>query len=121
MRQVTITLGLALSLLGCAGTGGQVRLTTVENQTCCWLSYSVVDVVADPTSGTPINKANGQPFVWAAGFTAWRVSGETEVRDAAGKVVLRTGGRYWTSPTMPDWAIGEVKTCPFCELGGGPL
>lgn len=48
---------------------------------------------------------------------------EVEVRDPTGKVVLTTGGRYWTSPTeyTPDWVVGQVKPCRDCALGGGPL
>ena len=122
MRRVIAAVALALCLAGCGAVRGeQVPLATIEGQTCCWLSYSVVDVVADPTSGTPTDQATGKPFTWPAGYTAWRAETETEVRDAAGNIVLTTGSRYWTSPTMPDWAIGQVRRCPDCELGGGPL
>ena len=122
MRHVIAAVMLALCFAGCgAPSGGQVPIRTVEGQTCCWLSYLVVDVVADPTTGTPTDKATGRPVTWPAGYTAWRAGPETEVRDAAGNVVLITGGRYWTTPTMPDWAIGQVRRCSECELGGGPL
>ena len=127
LPQTITVLALALCLLGCGSPsptprGEQVPLLTVETQGCCYLMYSVVDVVADATFGTA-DKASGEPLKWPAGYTAWRAGAEVEVRDPAGKVVLTTGSRYWTSPTeyLHRWVIGEVRPCPDCELGGGPL
>jgi|SoiMethySBSTD1v2_1073268.scaffolds.fasta_scaffold1217093_2 hypothetical protein len=121
-RSALAALAVTLLLSACSSARGTpVPIKTLDAQTCCWLSFSVVDVVADPSSGVPVNKATGEPFVWAAGFTAWRVGAEVEVRDASGTVVLTTGGRYWISPTYPDYAVGEVKPCSACQLGGGPL
>lgn len=117
MRRVATTLALALCVLGCGPTGEQVPLTTLEGQTCCLLSYSVVDIVAHPTDG----KASVQAMRWPAGYTAWRVGNEIEVRDSGGWVVLTTPGRFRIMPTWPDWAVGEVAPCSTCELGGGPL
>jgi hypothetical protein len=121
-----VTLALAVFVLGC-GTpapssirGEQVPLITLEGQTCCFLSYSVVDVKASSTFGTVI-KGTDMPLRWPAGYTAWRAGSEVEVRDPDGTVVLTTGARYWISPTQPDWVVGEVRLCPECELGGGPL
>jgi hypothetical protein len=122
VRRVIVTVGLALCLAWLRlPTREQVPLKTSEGQTCCLLSYSVMDVVADPTSGIPVGKAGGGEFAWPPGYTAWRAGTETEVRDGLGNVVLRTPGRFWISPTWPDWAIGEIKRCSDCELGGGPL
>ncbi len=123
--RITAVLALALGLAGCGlltPRGEQVPLITVETQACCYLMYSVVDVVADPTFGTAI-KGSGAPLRWPTGYTAWRAGTEVEIRDPAGRVVLTTGGRYWTSPTeyMPEWVVGMVRPCPDCELGGGPL
>jgi hypothetical protein len=115
---VVVALGLAWLR---QPTGERVPLRTVEGQTCCLLSYSVVDVIADPISGTPVVTSTGQPLTWVAGHTAWRAGTETEVRDALGNVVLRTPGRFWISPTWPDWVVGEIKRCSDCDLGGGPL
>jgi hypothetical protein len=66
-------------------------------------------------------KGTDEPLRWPAGYTAWRAGSEVEVRDPDGKVVLTTGGRYWISPTQPDYVVGEVRPCPDRELGGGPL
>lgn len=123
MRRGASTLALALCLLGCGSPtprGEQVPLITVEGQTCCFLSFSVVDIKADATYGTVV-KGTDEPLRWPAGYSAWRAGSEVEVRDPDGKVVLTTGGRYWISPTQPDWVVGEVRPCPDCELGGGPL
>lgn len=124
MARSAAALALALFLAGCSSERGeQVPLATSEPGVCCVLLYSVADVVADPTTGTPIDKATGRPFKWPAGYTAWRAGTETEVLDASGNVVLRTGGRYYMSPnsTYPWDVIGEVRPCPHCELRGGPL
>ena len=126
MLRIATTLVLASCLLGCesptASTswGEQVPLTTVKNQTCCYLSFSVVDVKASSTYGTVV-KGTDAPLRWPAGYTAWRVGKEVEVRDPSGTVVLTTGARYWISPTQPDMVVGEVRPCSDCELGGGPL
>ena len=116
MRRVAATLAIAVLVLDCNPTGEQVPLTTVEGQKCCWLSYSVVDVVAHPADG----KVSVQAMRWQAGYTAWRVGSEVEVRDPIGAVVLKTPGRFRIIPTFPDWAVGEVKPCSSCELGSGP-
>ena len=116
MRRVAATLVLAVFVLDCNPTGEQVPLNTVEGQTCCWLSYSVVDVVAQPEDG----KVNVLDMRWQAGYTAWRVGNEIEVRDPIGAVVLITPGRFRIIPTSPDWAVGEVEPCSTCELGSGP-
>jgi hypothetical protein len=129
-HRLAFALALALLLPGCqiptgaapSPTGEQVPLITVETQPCCYLLYSVVDVVADPRFGTA-DKATGEPLRWPAGYSAWRVGTEVEVRDPVGKVVLTTGGRYWMSPTEYEhgWVVGKVRPCPGCQLGGGPL
>jgi hypothetical protein len=115
---------LALVLLGCGLFVDRVPLHTADSASgaCCILMYWVVDVVADPTFGT-IDKATGQPLTWPARYTARRAGSEVEVLDPAGRVVLTTGGRYWMSPSeyLPEWVIGEVRPCPDCELGSGPL
>ena len=119
MRRIATGLVLALYLFAAAPHGEQVPLITLEGQTCCWLSYSVVDVVAHPELG-PVVKGTDAPLRWPAGYTAWRVGSEVEVRAPGGWVVLRTPGRFRISPTMPDWVVGDVEGCPDCELGGGP-
>ena len=125
MRRVTATLALALCLLGCGLTRGeQVPLPTDDTVTSfgvgCILMHEVVDVIADPTSGTPVIESGGQPVRWPKGFTAWRAGTEVEVVDATGKIVLRTGARYWLCPSeylSGWWVIGMVKPCPDCVLG----
>ena len=120
MRSIALVFGLALSLFIYAPRGEQLPLVTVEGQTCCLLSYSVVDVVAHPKHGA-VEKGSHQPLRWPAGYTAWRVGSEVEVRAPGGWVVLRTPGRYRINPTWPDRVVGDVQGCPDCELGGGPL
>jgi len=124
-------LALAVSLPGCGVVwGDRVPLLTDETQADggCWLFHVVVDVVAEPTSGTPTIKDTGAQPRWPQGYSAWRAGSEVEVRDAMGLVVLRTPGRFWMCPTpasdlskpISEWVIGEVKPCADCELGGGP-
>ena len=121
MRRIIIVVVVVLGLFWLRQpTGPQVPLKTLPGQKCCWLSYGVVDVVADPTTGTPVAKDTGVPLTWTDGHTAWRAGTETEVRDSLGNVVLRTPGRFRITPTYPDWAIGEIERCSDCELGGGP-
>jgi hypothetical protein len=140
MRRVAIGLGLALSLLGCSESvptpsvppsrGAQVPLLTVETEQLCFLTHRIVDVIADPETGTPTDPS-GEPFRWLKGFTAWRVGSEVEVVDREGRAVLMTGGRYWMCPALTDpWVVGAVFPCPAgtevrplggrvtkCELG----
>ena len=130
-RRIAITFALALCLLAC-GTekGDPVPLVTDETQEGggCWLLHVVVDVVADPATGTPSVKDSGAALQWPRGYSARRAGNEVEVLDAAGSVVLTTGGRYWMCPTprsdysapLSTWVLGEVRPCPGCELGGGP-
>jgi len=130
MRRVLTALALALSLLGCATTSDDVPLLTneMERGGGCWLLHVVVDVFANTTFGTAVGSAGGAPLTWPRGYTARRAGTEVEVLDRDGKVVLKTGGRYWMCPTpssdytkaISEWVIGEVKPCPDCELGGGP-
>ena len=86
----------------------------------------VVDVVASPAGGTPVDKATGAPFTWPRGSTARRVGSEVEVVRDGWQVVLTTGRRYWICPdTMAffrptgtgTWVIGDVRECPDCPLG----
>ena len=146
MLRVIATLGLALSLLGCAAVtprGAQVPLPIDKSGADrgrtighgCVLMYQIVDVVADPDTGTPVIKGGGREMFWPKGFTAWRVGAETEVIDGAGGTVLRTGERYWTCPQeyLDGWVVGDVKRCPAgeviflgdwtqkCELGSGVM
>ena len=123
--RVAAVLALALCLVGCS-QAESVPLTTVDTVVAdggCVLLYQVVDVVADPASGTPVIKGGGDPLLWPRGFHARRAGVEVEVLDPAGAVVLTTGGRYWMCPKQwePDWVIGQVKPCSSCELGHGVL
>jgi len=120
MRRIAIGLGLALSLLGCSGAvptpapsrGAQVPLRADETQDGCFLTHRIVDVVADPATGTPTD-TSGVPFSWLKGFTAWRVGSEVEVLDREENVVLTTGGRYWMCPaSLEPWVVGGVFPCP---------
>ena len=120
MRRIAIGVGLALSLLGCNGAaptpapsrGAQVPLLTDETQEGCFLTHRIVDVIADPATGTPTDPS-GEPFRWLKGFTAWRAGSQVEVFDREGKAVLRTGGRYWMCPAQMDpWVVGRVFPCP---------
>ena len=121
MRRVAAALALALCLVGCRTF--QVPLTTDETATSfghsCILMHQVVDVIADPTSGTPVFKGGTEPMRWPKGFTAWRAGIETEVLDATGTVVLTTGARYSICPSeyLSGWVIGMVEPCPDCPLG----
>jgi hypothetical protein len=139
MFRVAATLALALSLFGCAARGEQVPLPTDTAQTAfgngCILMYQIVDVIADPETGTPVVKG-GQPVSWPTGFTAWRVGTETEVVSGTGSTVLRTGGRYAICPSqyLDGWVVGMLHPCPAgevvplfggwkvkCDIGGGVM
>ena len=131
MRRVVTMLALAVCLLGCDSKAERERVPLVTDETesggGCWLLHVVVDVIADPTTGTPTVEGSGAP-IWPRGYTAWRAGAEVVVLDESGSVVLTTGGRYWMCPTplsdytrpISTWVIGDVKPCPTCELGGGP-
>ena len=125
MRQIA-TLGLALVLAGCGSARGpQVPLEIDESVTAfnksCILMHVVVDATADPLDATLVLNDGTQLFdlKWPKGFTAWRSGTETEVADATGKVVMRTGGRYHICPSeyLNGWVAGMVKPCPGCKLG----
>jgi hypothetical protein len=86
----------------------------------------VVDVVADPQTGTPIIELGGRTMRWPNGYTAWRFGSETEVLDGSGKRVLVTGHRYRIFPGYSvDYypPIFSVEPCPpdpsgtTCVLG----
>lgn len=140
MLRIAIGLVLTLSLLGCSvatptpapSRGAQVPLAADgTTETGCPLVHRIVDVIADPATGTPTD-TSGVPFTWLKGFTAWRVGSEVEVVDGAGLTVLTTGGRYWMCPAnyYGSWVVGAVVPCPAgteirplggrvtkCELG----
>jgi hypothetical protein len=133
VRRIVATLVLALGFLGCSERpkAEQVPLVTVELQqpSCCWLFYAVVDVVADPEFGTVV-KGSGVPLRWPTGYTGWRAGTEIKVMDAGGNVVLTTGSRYRIEPEtdysgvlppdLADWVIGSARPCPGCMLESGP-
>jgi hypothetical protein len=83
--------------------------------------HVVVDVTADPTTGTPVfNNGDSEDVEvrWPNGFTAWRDGNEVAVLDGSRRVVMRTGARYWICPqTLSGWVVGMVKPCPDCPLG----
>jgi hypothetical protein len=128
----TLALALSLSLLACgaapeATRGRQVPLLTEDVPQQAFLLRAVIDVVADPETGTPLIEVHGVPVRWRNGFTAWRVGSETEVLEPEGNRVLVTGQRYLFRPAKydPYWVIGNVEPCPpglfgtdsRCELG----
>jgi hypothetical protein len=137
MRRIPAALALVLCLLGCGAVavptpeptrGEQVPLLTEDGPEGTYLLRAVIDVVADPETGTPIIQAHGVPMRWRTGFTAWRLGSETEVVDPKGNRVLVTGQRYLFRPSKydPYWLIGQVERCPppgpfandsRCELG----
>jgi len=119
MRRIAIGLGLAVSLLGCSGEpprGEQVPIRTAtagEDPGHATFANLVVDVVADPETGTPVIKNDAEPMRWPSGYTAWRWGSETEVLDASGKRVLVTGHRYRLYLGHPlKSVIVIVETCP---------
>jgi hypothetical protein len=105
MKRVLATLGLALVVLGCGEQGVQVPLNVedpwpqanADDVSCLW-SFRVVDVLADPATGTPIAAGDCKPLHWPTGFAAWRAGTEVVILDPAGEVVLTTGSRYWMCP-----------------------
>ena len=135
-RMIAIAV-LAVSLLGCASRTEQVPLPVDEDgrSGVCILMYAVVDLVANPDTGTPIARSGvgtALELKWPKGYTAWRAGNETEIVDANGSVVARTGGRYWLCPQeyLDGWVVGEMKPCPIgeaintwmkCELGSGVM
>jgi hypothetical protein len=116
-------------LLGCGSQlpGQSVPLRIDEassGENCCLLSYTVMDVVADPNFGTVSKGGGGPELTWPRGYTARWAGSEVEVLDPVGTVVLTTGRRYWLSPLsgpFDKFVVGMVRLCPDCELGGGPL
>jgi hypothetical protein len=125
MRRIIATFVLTLSLLGCAASrGAQVPLVTDETVTTyaqgCILMHEVVDVTADPTTGTPVLTGGDHEVRWPKGFTAWRVGSGVEVLDASGGLILTTGARYSICPAeylSGWWVPGGVTPCPDCPLG----
>ncbi len=138
MRRLAMVLGLALSVLGCSGPapasrGAQVPLLTVpQADTYASFFNVVIDVVADPQTGTPIIDLHGVPMAWPTGYTAWRVGSETEVLDRSGNRVVVTGQRYrfYPGPDLlgsepqpgvyvpgPYRIIAHVEACPP-DIGG---
>jgi hypothetical protein len=109
--RIVVAVALVVGFLAWTPKGEQVRLITLNDQTCCILSYGVVD----------IDRTTALTMKWMPGYTAWRKEGEIEIRDPVGNVVVKTPGRYRISPTWPDWAVGDIVACPDCGLGGGPL
>ena len=90
---------LALCVFGCGSLPpDQVKLGIAPNARPggCYLTYTVYDLIADPTSGTAVRFETGgtSPLYWPPGYTGHRVGSEVEVRDPDGKVVATTGGRY---------------------------
>ena len=133
MRRSATGLALAVSLLGCNGAattpaptrGAQVAILTDEAGFTSFVNI-VIDVVADPETGTPVLESRGLPMRWPNGFTAWRVGSETEVLDPDGNRVIVTGNRYRFYPgysPAPYLVIGYVEPCPpdvfgtTCVLG----
>jgi hypothetical protein len=136
MGLVTAVLALAICLLGCAAPGGLasptsapspvgITLKTIDMPedcpadgalvdgacgTYCVLTYSVVDVAADPTFGT-VDKTSGSPLAWPSGYTGRWAGPEVEVLDRAGKVVLTTGQRYRISPLYASYPDGPTAVC----------
>ena len=109
MRGFAIGLGLGVSLLGCSvltPRGEQVPLLTADEVGGPSFVNVVIDVIADPETGTPIIEFNGatmhMELRWPTGYTAWRVGSETEVLDPAGNRVMVTGQRYRFFPG-PDY------------------
>ena len=126
MRLLITALTLSLSLIGCGAStprGEQVQLPTEKAAkgfgNGSVLMHEVIDVVADPQTGTPVIANGNGPMRWPEGFTAWRVGSEVEVLDPAGNRVLITGGRYLfrSSTWMSYWVISDVEPCPICPLG----
>ena len=108
-----LTVGLALLLAGCgaapvATRGEQVALLTAEQSGYATFVNVVIDVVADPETGTPIIDMHGVPLRWPTGYTAWRVGSETEVLDPGGNRVVVTGQRYRFYPA-PDLLGSEPQ------------
>ena len=139
IRRVAFTVALALGLVGCRSVDVPVPLVTVDRDdpVGCLLTFSVIEVIADPTVGT-VDKAGGRVLMWPRGYTARLADGEVEVFDRSGKLVLTTGNRYMVSPVSMDPDEGSVmsgscvRLCPpgglgpetfiKCEVGeSGPL
>lgn len=127
MRNLITSLVFGLVLLGCGAQtprGEQVPLLIDDREINDLsgggiLMNMVIDVVADPNTGTPDISTTEGPMTWPKGFTAWRVGSEVEVLDATGRQVLITGQRYmFHTGTYPGpWGISGVKLCPDCPLG----
>lgn len=127
MRRVLAVVLASAALAGCGMLPSAIPLATKDNvfgwRGSCILMHKVVDVVADPATGTPIDKATGEAFTWPKGMTARHAAfgSEVDVVDPHGNVVMTTGARYWMCPSeyLDGWVIGDVKPCPDCALGPG--
>ena len=119
MRLTATTLALALCLLGCGSAAlppDRVQLMVdQQRRSGCYLTYSRVNLVADPTFGTAVGSVNGSraPVFWPPDYTGHRVGSEVEVRDPTGKVVATTGRAYNYWPAELDSA-GEEPYIGFC-------
>jgi hypothetical protein len=121
MRLATVTLALALCVLGCgpAPGGEPVQLLTGVNSCYAGGEQGGEGVlVADPEYGT---RFEGRPVVWPVGFTGVRLAGgEVAVLNAEGKVIATSGRRYYMSlaPAPASMKIGAfpvAANCPYAQ------
>ena len=89
-----ITLGVALSLAGCAT---RERIPLLTGALGCYAGGEGGGtglLVADPTYGTSFG---GQPVMWPEGYSGRHAGSEIEVLDALGRVKATTGRIYHIS------------------------
>jgi hypothetical protein len=129
MRLASVTLGLALCLMGCGlePGGDPVLLATgvgefpvpADGSTACITYDNVGLLIDDPETGTAAQGDYGiRPLIWPVGYTARRLAGgEIVVLNGKGDVVATTGRKYqfWTGSWggAPPVRSGPVHT-------GGP-
>jgi hypothetical protein len=100
MRQLTATLALALSLIGCgsARPDVQFRQDLIDNKHCSPERYVVGQLVASPDLAILDHQGVLTPLTWPSSYSLrWSpglLTGQIDVLDDTGTVVATVGHRY---------------------------
>jgi hypothetical protein len=113
MRQMTITIALATSMLACGSPARtDLSFTTDIIGNPCPADTHVEGVLVEGThAGTAIGAT---PLIWPMSYSARRVAGgAVEVVDGDGTVIATTGGRYrigghYSTAFNGFWACAHV-------------
>lgn len=90
---------LAVGALVLGSFSAPVPLLTNSGEPVCDVAGTTGMLIVDPKAGTAIVQEDmGQltvPVVWPAGYTGRKIGDQVEVLDTTGRVVARTGQRYF--------------------------